>query len=50
MDFPLEGWRRGGLRYQPVHDIVQRVNYLHAGRGIGYSITDAVEEERSSQT
>jgi hypothetical protein len=43
IDFPLGGLAAVPLRYQPVHDIVQRVNYLHAGGGFAYSITDSVD-------
>jgi hypothetical protein len=43
IDFPLAGLAALPLRYQPVHDIVQRVNYLHAGGGFAYSISDSVD-------
>lgn len=43
IDFPLGGLPAVPLRYQPVHDIVQRVNYLHAGGGFAYSISDSVD-------
>jgi hypothetical protein len=43
IDFPVEGLPAVPLRYQPVHDIVQRVNYLHAGGGFAYSISDSVD-------
>jgi hypothetical protein len=43
IDFPLAGLAAVPVRYQPVHDIVQQVNYLHAGAGVAYSITDSVD-------
>jgi hypothetical protein len=43
IDFPLGGLAAVEPRYQPVHDIVQQVNYLHAGGGFAYSISDSVD-------
>ena len=43
IDFPLSGLPGVPLKYQPVHDIVQQVNYLHAGGGFAYSVNDSVD-------
>jgi hypothetical protein len=43
IDFPLSGLTGLPLVYQPVHDIIQRVNYLHAGGGFAYSVNDSVD-------
>jgi hypothetical protein len=43
IDFPVGGLPAVPLQYRAVHDIVQHVNYLHAGGGVAYSITDALD-------
>jgi hypothetical protein len=44
IDFPRTGGMRAlPLQYQPVHDIIQRVHYLHAGAGVSYAISDSVD-------
>ena len=44
IDFPRTGGMRAlPPRYQPVHDIIQRVHNVHAGAGFSYSISDSVD-------
>jgi hypothetical protein len=44
IDFPKTGGLRElPLEYQHVHDVIQRVNNLHAGVGMSYSISDSVD-------
>ncbi|MEN3338963.1 MAG: hypothetical protein V7647_2639 [Acidobacteriota bacterium] len=43
IDFPVGGLPAVPLQYRPVHDIIQRVHYVHAGGGFAYSVTDSVD-------
>jgi hypothetical protein len=43
IDFPVGGLPAVPVQYRQVHDIVQQVNYLHAGGGFAYSITDSLD-------
>jgi len=43
IQFPLGGLPAVDPKYKTTHDIVQQVNYLHAGGGFAYSITDAFD-------
>jgi hypothetical protein len=43
IDFPITGLAGVAPVYQPVHDIIQQVNYLHAGGGFAYSVNDSVD-------
>lgn len=43
IDFPING--QAGLKpvFVPVHDVIQRVNYLNLGGGFAYSLTDSLD-------
>lgn len=43
IDFPING--QAGLKpvLVPVHDVIQRVNYLNLGGGFAYSLTDSLD-------
>jgi hypothetical protein len=43
IDFPAGGLPAVPLQYKPVHDIIQRVHYVHAGGGFAYSVRDSVD-------
>jgi hypothetical protein len=43
IDFPVAGVPAVPLQYRPVHDIIQRVHYVHAGGGVAYSVKDSVD-------
>jgi hypothetical protein len=43
IDFPAGGVPAVPLQYKQVHDIIQRVHYVHAGGGFAYSVTDSVD-------
>jgi hypothetical protein len=43
VDLPPNGPPGLPLRYQPVHDIIQRVHYVHAGAGFAYSLRDSLD-------
>ncbi len=43
IDLPLGGPSALPLRYQPVHDVIQKVHYLNAGGGFAYSLSDSVD-------
>jgi len=43
IDFPITG--QAGLpgTLRPVHDVIQRVNYVNLGGGFAYSLTDSLD-------
>jgi len=43
IDFPVQGLPAVPLQYKPVHDIIQRVHFVHAGGGFAYSVRDSVD-------
>jgi len=43
IDFPLGGLPALPAEFKLVHDIIQRVNYLHAGGGLAYSLSDSID-------
>jgi len=43
IDFPLNGSAGLPAELRPVHDVVQRVNYLNLGAGAAYSINDSFD-------
>jgi hypothetical protein len=43
IDFPLSGQAGLPVELRPVHDVVQRVNYLNLGAGAAYSINDSFD-------
>lgn len=43
IDFPLTGQAGLAPELRPVHDVIQRVNFLNAGGGMAYSITDSFD-------
>jgi hypothetical protein len=43
LDVPANGPPGLPFRYQPVHDLIQKVHYVKAGAGVSYSISDSVD-------
>ena len=43
VNFPITGPSGLPLKYQPVHDIIQRVHYVNAGAGLAYSLKDSLD-------
>jgi hypothetical protein len=43
LDMPTNGPYGLPLRYQPVHDLIQKVNYWKAGAGVSYSLSDSLD-------
>jgi hypothetical protein len=43
IDLPPNGQAGLPLAQRPVHDVVQRVNYVNAGGGFAYSVSDSVD-------
>jgi hypothetical protein len=43
VDLPLGGPPALPTSYQPVHDVIQRVNFLKAGAGASYALTDTID-------
>jgi hypothetical protein len=43
IDFPAGGLPAVPLRYKQVHDVIQRVHYVHTGGGFAYSINDSID-------
>jgi hypothetical protein len=43
VNLPITGPPGLPLRYQPVHDIIQRVHYFNAGGGFAYSVKDSLD-------
>ncbi len=43
IQFPLGGLPAVDPKYKATHDVIQQVNYLHAGGGFAYSINDSFD-------
>lgn len=43
IDFPINGQAGLPIELRPVHDVIQRVNYVNLGAGVAYSINDSVD-------
>lgn len=43
IEFPLTGQAGLAPELRPVHDVIQRVNYLNLGAGTAYSVTDSFD-------
>jgi hypothetical protein len=43
LDLPPNGPPGLPLKYQPVHDLIQKVHYLKVGAGVSYSINDSFD-------
>ncbi len=43
IEFPLTGQAGLAPELRPVHDVIQRVNYVNVGGGMAYSITDSFD-------
>jgi hypothetical protein len=43
IDFPLSGQPGLPVELRPVHDVIQRVNYLNLGAGLAYSVKDSFD-------
>jgi len=43
IDFPITGQAGLPAQLRPVHDVIQRVNYLNLGGGMAYSLTDSFD-------
>ncbi|HTH02743.1 MAG TPA: hypothetical protein VL882_20865 [Vicinamibacterales bacterium] len=43
VDFPITGTSGLPVELRPVHDVIQRVNYVNLGAGLAYSIDDSFD-------
>jgi hypothetical protein len=43
IDFPMNGLAGLPVELRPVHDVIQRVNYVNLGAGLAYSLNDSFD-------